>query len=163
MDYPRRRYPREFVKRTALIILEYKGDWEGTLLINSLLGLLVMPRERFLNELPLDDYRNATDWGLSGEAITPGPRRKRRCRQSGVEEDVPYPPESIRGIVHSMRNAAAHFHVRSYGKYSKAKNYHVIEGFTFSDSTGFSARISQKALTQFALKVASTIAQETVC
>jgi len=83
--------------------------YEVTQLINSLLGLLVFPRETFLKQIPIIS------------------------RNSMIKEDWPLPDEQIsqvqylRELVRNMRNAVAHFNIEliTHGN--------EIEGIIFKD------------------------------
>jgi hypothetical protein len=90
----------EFISRTeknlrAIEKLSQKGEsvYEVTQLINSLLGLLVYPRENFFDEIP---------------EIT---------REAMIKQGWPLPDEEIsqiqnlRKLVKNMRNAVAHFDI----------------------------------------------------
>lgn len=41
------KYDTEFIKRTKLIIKKYQGEYEITLLLNCLLGLIILPSEYY--------------------------------------------------------------------------------------------------------------------
>lgn len=47
-------FEHSFMRRTLQIIKDYKGKYDATILVNCLLGLLVVPREKFLEALPTE-------------------------------------------------------------------------------------------------------------
>ena len=106
----------EFILRTELNLraiekLSAQGEsvYEVTQLINSLLGLLVYPREVFFNNIP------------------------RITRETMIEEGWPLPDEQIaqiqdlKTLVKNMRNAVAHFNIELIN------NGNAIEGLKFKN------------------------------
>jgi len=97
----------DFVQRTrqnlrAAQRLHSSGQgqfYEVTHLINSLLGLVVVPHERMLNKLPATTL---ADFQTEGLELTILP-----ARRSG--------PADLKELVHGMRNAVAHFKLEAAG------------------------------------------------
>src|SRR4030067_3602426 len=73
MDYEI--FERDFIVRTLRIVEQYdeciKGHekYEVTLLINCLLGLLILPKERCYVNIPKNKLSDLIDWGLTQENI----------------------------------------------------------------------------------------------
>jgi len=106
----------EFIQRTeknlrAIENLSKKGEsvYEVTQLINSLLGLLVYPREVIFNNIP------------------------RITRKTMINEGWPLPDEQIeqvrdlKELLNNMRNAVAHFNIELIN------NGNAIEGLKFKN------------------------------
>ncbi len=83
-------YKRDCIKRTLEIINQYehhvmrnvpteKEQFEVTLLINCLLGLLVLPKELWCEKLPNEPIRQLDGWGLKAEYIEDAGYEPERC------------------------------------------------------------------------------------
>ena len=132
-------FDNDFIQRTLDILLDYKAPWEVTLLINCLVGLLILPKERLFDKIPDVNIQELTDdWGIKPEHIT-----NIHCRSCG---------HKLRNVIRQIRNSVAHMRVRAF---SNGKD---IEIFEFKD-TGFSARIPVEALKIFAIKLATTVSE----
>lgn len=97
---------RDFAERTrrnlrAIERLRDKGDevYEVTQLVNSMLGLLVFPREEFVEQIPRTPLNELKTSGW------PIPR---------VSEGFP-PAADLRELVRYLRNAIAHFNIQFIG------------------------------------------------
>lgn len=93
---------RDFAWRTLKNLesvdrLSYDGAevYETTQLINSMLGLLVFPRERYLDSIPKTDLKQLAAEGW------PIPRLVGDCEH----------PNDLRDLIRLMRNAIAHFNI----------------------------------------------------
>src|SRR5207237_9091448 len=102
-------FERDFIVRTLKVIDQYErhvmndvpkqDQFEITLLINCLLGLLVLPNERCYESIPALPLNQLSDWGLSPDFILSwGTRRK----------DVKERHGNLLEIVHRLRNGVAH-------------------------------------------------------
>ena len=60
---------KEFANRSKVLLDNYQGDYDATMLVISLLGLIVIPRERFCGNLPDDAISNTTLLALQ-ESVT---------------------------------------------------------------------------------------------
>jgi len=93
----------DFVRRTLLIIDQYeqyipqniprKEQFEITLLINCLLGLLILPKARHSERIPSESIES---WGMNKEFI----------RNWGNERN-----KNLKGLIHQLRNSVAHFDI----------------------------------------------------
>lgn len=61
-------FHRDFMRRTLSILRTYQGDYDATLLINVLLGLLIVPRERSFDSIPPEPVEKK--WGLSADSVS---------------------------------------------------------------------------------------------
>ncbi|HHT9134830.1 MAG TPA: HEPN family nuclease [Candidatus Avalokitesvara rifleensis] len=110
-------FERDFIVRTLKIIDQYEEcvmprvpepeQFEVTLLINCLLGLLVLPKERCHVNIPDEPINELDKWGLKAEyIINPGiGRSKDRL--------------TLRQVVKDMRNSVAHLLIHVTGKEEK--------------------------------------------
>lgn len=126
----------EFAHRTLRNYRKYKGDYEITQLVNSLLGVLVVPRETFYEKKPItaklfsDDLIQELQEGILENAI-------------GDEE---MEIDNISEILRHMRNAICHGGILFCGEYPSYTNKPVeIKEIEFTDDYGdsyFKIRIS---------------------
>jgi hypothetical protein len=58
-----RDFERDFMRRTLELVREYQGPYDATFLLNCLLGLLIVPAERSLDEIPEDRVESLPNWG----------------------------------------------------------------------------------------------------
>jgi hypothetical protein len=94
-------FEHSFMQHTLKLLDDYKGEFDATLLVNCLLGLLVIPKESFSKHIPEDPLSELSRWGISPESILePG-------RQTGKNPR----PETLRGLVINLRRAVAHFKI----------------------------------------------------
>jgi hypothetical protein len=64
-------FQRAFVERSLLLIKEYKGPYDATILLNCLLGLVIVPNEQCFDSLPADPLDALNEqWGIPSSAIT---------------------------------------------------------------------------------------------
>lgn len=132
-------FEKDFMKRTLELLTEYPGEYEATLLLNCLLGLLVVPKEALLEKIPTDPISELHQWGLSPQSIT----------SFGKKNRVNQHPETLRGVVYNLRNSVAHFRVRPI------EENNLVKGFSFSDLSGFNATIGIKEMRIFVERLAS--------
>ena len=125
MAYDINHFEHEFMRRTFVLVDEYKGLYEATLLANCLLGLLVVPKEAWYKKIPEADFNSLSDWGIRPDSITPG-----KCEYGNEHQP------NLRQLVRKLRNAVAHFKVRPINKDDE------VHGFSFEDRGGFCAKLS---------------------
>ena len=142
MEYNLQQFERDFMARTQHILGRYSGNYEASFLINCMLGLLILPRERLLRALPPDPINELEKWGVSPASVLAYERGK------GAEAHG----YSVRWFVIKMRNAVAHFHILPVHEEGK------VRGFEFWDRSGFRAVISVKALKRFVMVLTDRIA-----
>jgi hypothetical protein len=133
MEYNLQQFERDFMNRTSANLARYTGKHDSTMLLNCMVGLLIVPRERLLRLLPDEPSWNPEDWGIRREAIV--------CVERGKGSDPA--DRSIRWFVIKLRNAVAHFHILPVHEAG------CVKGFEFWDKSGFRALLSLPSLRQF--------------
>ena len=103
---------KSFVCRTNKLIQEYNGRYDATMLLNCLLGLLIVPFEKY-NNYCRDEERTSVIRGMFDQLQAEG-----RYDSCGYDYDD-------FGILRCLRNAIAHFHVESIADEG------VVTGFRF--------------------------------
>lgn len=103
---------KSFICRTNKLIQNYNGRYDATLLLNCLLGLLVVPFEKY-NDYCKNEERTSVIRDMFDQLQADG-----RYNSSGYDYDD-------FGILRCLRNSIAHFHVESIA------NEGVITGFRF--------------------------------
>lgn len=131
-------FERDFMRRTLKLVQRYEGPHDATLLLNCLLGLLIVPKEASLARIPLDPVTELERWGISPTAIA-------RC---GRKNKANPQPETLRGVVHNLRNAVAHF------RFSPQHHDGQVAAFEFDDDNGFEATIAVAEMRVFVEKLA---------
>lgn len=128
-------FEMDFISRSHEIVETYHGAYDATLLINCLLGLLILPKERFLNQI---HENSITDWGIEPSSI--------KCN---VKCDYGHHHEvNLRYLIKKLRNAAAHFNIEPI---HEGKN---VSGFSFEDR-GFKAELSISEIRQLVSRMAN--------
>lgn len=117
----------DFNRRTLQLLKEYKGPFDATIVINCLVGLLLLPKEKdFLKSLPNISIENIEAWGV-----------ERGCIESvGFKNKGNADPASLRGLIVNLRHSIAHFNVKPVPKSGE------VHSFEFkNDISGFHAII----------------------
>lgn len=129
---------KDFVARTLHILDSYDGPYGVTLLVNCLLGLIVLPRERGYGKISDKDGIHFSDLGIRGQDILSwgkiSPQERTAAR-----------------FLRCMRNAVAHIKIDSISSAGE------IESLRFSDESGFEAVFGIDALKEMVRKLADTI------
>lgn len=118
---------------------DYKGPFDATLLLNCLLGLLVVPKESCLLEIPQDSSSEFMKWGIDPSSV------QEYGKATAKNNDA----RNLRGLVWRLRNAVAHFRFRPEPPHGEVK------AFAFHDQNGFKALIPLEQLRVFVEKLAS--------
>lgn len=126
------------MRRTLSIATEYQGNYDATLLINCLLGLLIVPKESLLQKIPETPFESLSDWGISPDSIKAFGRY--RNGYSGKP--------NLRQLVHRLRNATAHFRIDPVHQEGQ------VSGFSFKDRNGFHAQISLPEIQTLVVRLA---------
>ena len=142
MEYSQQ-FTRDFMRRTLDLVKQYKGEHDATLLLNCLLGLLIVPKESFINKIPEDPVSCLPRWGLSVQSI------KSFGKQKGQDH-----PHTLRQVVWSLRNSVAHCRFEPVHENGK------VTGFSFDDKSGFSATINLIEVRQFVERLAEYLEYE---
>ena len=133
-------FERTFMERSLVLVKQYEGPYDATLLLNCLLGLLVVPNERCVDSIPADPIDDSRKWGISPDAI-------QACGNPRGTHD----PTTLRGLVRRLRNAVAHFRFRPDPDRGE------VEAFFFDDENGFRARVKLPELREFVEKLAEKL------
>ena len=133
-------FERAFMDRSLVLVKQYEGPYDATLLLNCLLGLLVVPKELCLKSLPTDPIDDSRKWGISPDAI-----------QLGA-------PITLQCLVRRLRNAVAHFH------FKPDPDRGEVEAFDFWDKdppprarVNFRARVKLSELREFVERLAEKL------
>lgn len=133
-------FERAFMDRSLVLVKQYEGSYDATLLLNCLLGLLVVPNERCLDSIPTDPIDDLRKWGISPDAI-------QDCgRSQGIDA-----PTTLRGLVKHLRNAVAH------SRFKPDPDRGEVEAFCFHDKSGFRARVKLSELREFVERLAEKL------
>ena len=132
MDY--KQIVRDFAQRTKILINEYKGDYEVTLLVNCCLGLLVVPKEKDFKKIPVEVIpEKDTLWGLSRESVSV------KSKECGYV---------LREVIKQIRNGICHFDITSI-----PDENNQIEFLVIKDRGGFEAKLSVAQLKELAISL----------
>lgn len=117
-------FERLFMQRSLNLIDTYNGEYETTLLLNGLIGLLFFPHERMRELIPETSLQELEAWGFNPECIVNAGSNKK-------------PQElNLREIIRHLRNSVAHCRVNPF-----PNDRRPCEGFYFADKNGFEAKI----------------------
>lgn len=132
-------FERNLMKHTLAIMQEYKGQYDATILINCLLGLLVVPKEKFLNAIPTVPLEQLADWGITPTSI----------EHAGKPTKTNPHPDTLRGLVHSLRNAIAHCNISPVPRTTE------VHSFIFTAKNGLRAVIKLDEMRIFIERLAT--------
>jgi len=150
MEYSEGKFDKEFISRTLSIVHQYDRyvmdsvplveQFEVTLLINGLLGLLVLPKENCYSCIPRLPVHRLTEWGMSSDIVKKwGTRPKER----DCADDF-----TVRELIRRMRNSVTHMNFRLNG------NGKEIARIQFKDDYGFEASLPVDNLKVFVTHLA---------
>lgn len=117
-------FERLFMRRSLELIEAYNGEYETTLLLNALVGLLFFPHERMRDLIPEIPVQALDEWGFNPGCIV----------NAGDNKDIDN--VDLRELVRRLRNAVAHCAVTPVPNDDRP-----CEGFYFVDRNGFEADI----------------------
>jgi hypothetical protein len=132
---------KEFVDRTLHILENYHGPYGVTLLVNCLLGLIVLPKERDFNHFSHDKALRLHDLGVEdGDILTWGTIKEEK--------------RNAARFLRCMRNSIAHIHIESISAEGE------IDSLRFVDKSGFEAVLGiekiRKMVNRFAAYLANS-------
>jgi hypothetical protein len=137
-------FERSFMDHTLHLVESYTGEYDVTLLLNCLLGLLVLPKEQFLQHIPEDSLSELSKWGISPSSIiNPGRPTKTNPR-----------PETLRGLVTNMRHAIAHFNVKPVPPTS------AVKYLEYTNESGLKARVDVHEMRAFVSRLAEHLSKQ---
>jgi len=131
-------FEHSFMQNTLRIVEKYTGPYDATLLVNCLLGLLVIPKEAFIEAIPLDPLSELKKWGITPESIE-------SCGR--VTPANPH-PNTLRGLVHNLRNSVSHFRIKPIPRTK------TVHSFQFTDQNGLKATIRLDEMLEFVKRLA---------
>ena len=131
-------FEQDFIERSLQLVKGYRGPFDATLLLNCLLGLLIVPKEKCLAAIPQDPVNELAKWGINPEAI----------EDFGKADKPDNDPHNLRGLVWRLRNSVAHF------RFSPVPKSGEVIAFNFHDSSGFKATVKLDELRVFVEKLA---------
>ncbi|KFD40514.1 hypothetical protein DK28_0204430 [Peptococcaceae bacterium SCADC1_2_3] len=155
---------RDFITRTLKIICQYEKNipkfeqFEVTLLINCLVGLLILPKERFYKKIPNTPINQLKDWGLRADHIIKPGMEKRSLKELTIEK------LTLKEVVRRMRNSVSHFKLEVRGDGNEIT--HLVfsdQHIVFSDQHKlkkkdvFEAVIPVECLKTFVTKLAQSV------
>jgi hypothetical protein len=129
---------KDFVDNTLHILQNYDGRYGVTLLVNCLLGLIVLPKERDYNNISGKDGIHFSDLGIEDSDIR---------SWGNIEENQ----RTAARFLRCMRNSIAHIHIESISSEGE------IESLLFSDKSGFEAVLRIEKLADIVVKLAAYV------
>ena len=129
---------RDFVDRTIHIIEHYDGPYGVTLLVNCLLGLIVLPKEKDFNHISDRDHIHFFDLGI----------RENDIKSWGKIEEC---ERTAARFLRCLRNSVAHLQIESILDDGQ------IESLRFMDNSGFEAVFSIDTLKSILFRLANHI------
>lgn len=126
---------KEFVQRTLQILEDYDGPYGVTLLVNCLLGLIVLPKEKDYNHISNNKNISFQDLGIEDGDIRSWGKIKEEAR-------------TVAQFMRCMRNSVAHIHIESISEAGE------IDSLLFIDKSGFEAVIGIEKVKTVAKKLA---------
>jgi len=131
-----------FMERTQQNLDSYEGGYDATQLLNSLLGLLIVPKEKLFDQIPDTSLNelSPSEWGDVSSWVT-----------QNINGDLGHGNTStLRQFVRKLRNSVAHFHITPHHESG------VVRGFRFAYGS-FNAEIPEGELKKFVKQLASTL------
>ena len=141
-------FQRAFVERSLLLITDYKGPYDATILLNCLLGLVIVPNEQCFDSLPTDPLNGFEEiWGIPSSAVkSPGDYSNSPKHNPN---NLPY---NLSLFVRDLRNAIAHF------CFAPVPEDGEVASFRFwSERNGFVAQIELEHLRNFVERLANQV------
>ena len=134
-------FERAFIDRSLTLVQDYHGPFDATLLLNCLVGLLIVPKEACLAEIPLEPIEELEKWGINPSAI----------KEFGISSSDDNNPRNLRGLVWRLRNSVAHFRFKPLPEDGE------VLAFNFKDKSGFEATVPIAELRVFVERLAKHI------
>jgi hypothetical protein len=128
---------KEFVNQTLHILQNYEGPYGVTLLLNCLLGLIVLPQERYFGHTE-DNRLGIKELGIDDEDIK---------SWGDIREDGKTGAQLLR----CMRNSIAHIQIKSISENGE------IASLSFADKSGFKVVLSLEKIKTMVYKLAEYI------
>lgn len=132
------RFEKDFVLRTLHILQNYDGPYGVTLLINCMLGLIVLPKERGYNHIAEPDGIRFSDLGLNEDDV--------KCWGN-----VSVKEQTAARFIRCIRNSVAHIQIESISKEGE------ITSLCFNDESGFQAILPIEKIKEMTYRLAEYI------
>jgi len=123
----------------------HQSQYEVTLLINCLLGLLVLPKERHLSKIPDTPLTQTPEWGIQPNHIV---NAGKNCEGERRMADT----ITLRQVVTDMRHSVAHILFKPYGDGQQIKDIELR-----TDRSKFKAKLSVTEFKSFVQKLAEAV------
>lgn len=135
-------FSRDSIKRTKINIQEYQGKYEVTHLINSCLGLIVIPKELFVDKLSNEPiYERDESYGIN--------QAKNSILDTYADkEDKVY---GLKNIIRHIRNGLSHGHLEQKKDNDKISGFRIFDSHRGNET--FSIELTINEFKQFALRV----------
>lgn len=136
-------FVKDFYKRTLKLLTSYDGEYDVAMMINSMVGLLVVPKEQYFRSKKVDD--SYVDAALL--------KQIQSLFRPSSEIDLTQ-------ILRCLRNAVAHGNM--VVKAEQPNNYGdpiKIRAILFSDRNGTSAEIPVDLLKKFLISFATCVCE----
>lgn len=132
-------FPRDFIERTKEDITAYSGQYNITNLINSCLGLIVIPKELMVKKLPKYSFDNVNlQYGVTKQAIE-------------ICTDNKY---TLKNIVKHIRNGLSHGLIKFKSTDGSTINFIIISDRKDDKvPINFKMRFTTEEFKTFALRV----------
>ena len=137
-------FPIDFVKRTKANLSDYSGDFEVTNLINSCLGLIIIPKQRISDRIPTYEFTEQNcDFGITLKNI---------C----FEQNKNY---ELSNILRHIRNGLAHGRIEQKSKNGEIAGLRIYDKNNNSGEN-FSIEFSVEEFKRFAISVSNKFIEE---
>ncbi len=131
---------------TVKLVRTYKGRYEATNLLNSLLVLLVLPNEKLFGRIPDVPISQLAGWGIRDDSVRSlGDEQRGNGNGHGP---------TLRRVVRNLRRAVAEMKVRP--RYAEG----LSPAFEFRTGGGFWAVLSAEELKTFVQNLATHLAEQ---
>ena len=156
MGIPVGQYDREIIRRTKELIESYEGEFSITLFMNSLLSLIVLPKEyskkrnmAFLKELitdvdvlkkvisKKDFFFNEGEINIAGQPNVPNPR-------------------DLDNLLRKIRNGISHQHITPVSSKSNKWTGVIFKDYNSNHTQGLHIEFTIAELKEFALFIANS-------
>ncbi len=138
-------FERSFSQHTLAIVEAYSGEYDATLLINCLLGLLVVPKETMMHAIPETPLSELKKWGIEPSCI------KATGELKGKNDPD---PKTLRGLVFNMRHAVAHFRIKPIPSDGE------VQAFQFKNDRGLHAEVPLAELCEFVKRLSAHLKKQ---
>lgn len=133
------KFPRSFIERTKEDIEAYKGQYNVTNLINSCLGLIIIPKELSCKKLPKYKFGDDLTYGITKKSIE-------------LCSDNKY---SLNNIIRHIRNGLSHGLIDFKSSSGDTINFIIITDRKSGNAPiNFKIRFTTEEFKTFALRVA---------